>query len=418
MNSFEVKPSTLGGIKSLAKKIKRDLGIPHHEALDLSAREAGFQNYRHAQQLGGSAPHLHTMFLSAYWYGSEGTGRETLMLQIEKPLSEIASRSQLEHGKHLIPFRLEFVDHLEYRVDLESQFEARDQLYAAARSIVFMDTLSLRPATIAEQNALLSQFNNLPGKDHPSFWAHKITGALVFMDEPYNPEIGERTAWASDHNIHMLSAEWRGIYRPGRTIPNIFCSDQVTMTLLLDQAHRLEKGACEIHGDMESAPYHSQFISPSREAACKKRRPRPMPAMPGIEVEGALPYGASIGGQTSLWRPAKRMTLDRHLEVASLLTSLHYSGMPSACNSPYTDVRIALSEWLSLEFPDDEEITDVQRESYFYNSTPMNIRKGTQQLEVINKISDLLQQGYADCKQLQAVLKKLRRMHAAISLKL
>jgi hypothetical protein len=418
MNIFEVKPSTLDGIKSLAKKIKRDLGIPHHEALDLSAHEAGFQNFRHAQQLGGHNPNYQTIYLSAYWYGSEGAGRETLTLQIAKPLYEIASRSQLEHGKHLRPFLLEFADHLEHRVDLDCQSEAHDKIYAAARSIMFMDILSLRPAMRAEQSELLSEYNDLPGKDHSSLWAHKQTGAVVFMDEPYNPQFRERTAWASAHDIHMLSSEWRGIYRPGHSIPNIFCRDQSTMTLLQEQAPRLERGACEIHGDMESAPYQTQFISPSREAASKKRRPRPMPAIPGLEVKGALPYGQFIGGLTSLWRPAKRITLDRHLEIASLLTSLGYSRMPHACESPFADVRLALDEWMNLEFPSDEEITDEQRSAYSYNATPIKIRKGIEQLDAINKISDLLQQGYADCKPLHVVLKKLRRMHTAISRKL
>lgn len=418
MNFFEVKPSTLGGIKSLAKKIKRDLGIPHHEALDLSAHEAGFQNFRHAQHLGGHNPNYQTIYLTAYWYGSEGAGRETLTIQIEKPLYEIASRSQLEHGKHLIPFRLEFADHLERRVDLNSQSEAHDDIYAAARSIVFMEILSLRPAMSAEQSELLSQYGNLPGKDHPSLWAHKQTRALVFMDEPYNPQFRERTTWASAHDIHMLTSEWRGIYRPDHTIPNIFCSDQSTMTLLQEQAPRLEKGACEIHGDMESAPYHTQFISPSREAASKKRRPRPMPAIPGLEVKGALPYGQFIGGQTSLWRPAKRMSLDLHLETAALLTSLENSGMPYACDSPFADVRVALDDWMNLEFPSDGEITDEQRGAYSYNATPIKIRKGIEQLDAINKISDLLQQGYADCKPLHVVLKKIRRIHTAISRKI
>ncbi|MBC2692598.1 MULTISPECIES: DUF5623 domain-containing protein [Pseudomonas] len=106
------------------------------------------------------------------------------------------------------------------------------------------------------------------------------------------------------------------------------------------------------------------------------------------------------------------------MEIAALLTSLEYSGMPYACDSPFADVRVALDDWMNLEFPSDGEITDEQRGAYSYNATPIKIRKGIEQLDAINKISDLLQQGYADCKPLHVVLKKIRRIHTAISRKL
>lgn len=417
MSIFEVKPSTLDGIKSLAKKIKRDRGIPHHEALDLSAQVAGFQNFRHAQQAVGHAPTFQTIYLSAYWYGSEGAGRETLTLQIEKPLSEISSRSILERGEHLRTFRLEFEDHLECREDLDSQRQAHDAIHAAARSIKFMDICSLRPETSAEQSELLGQFSSLPGKDHSSGWAHKSTGALVFMDEPYNKHVMARAAWTSAHDIYMLSSEWRGIYRPGHTIPHIFCSDQATMTLLLEQAPRLENGECEIHGEMESAAYSAHFVSPSRAAANKKRRPRAMPAIPDIEVKGALPWGQFVGGRTSNWRPAKRMSLDRHLKVGALLNSLVLSKIPYACESALSYLRNTLDNWMHLEFADDE-LPEEFWGAYYIVASPIPIRKGNEQLEAIKAMSDVLLEGYADCKPLHDVLKRFRQIHTIISRKL
>jgi hypothetical protein len=50
MESKSLRPFTLAGIKKLAKSIGRDRGIPHYQALDVAAQQAGYQNIRHAQR--------------------------------------------------------------------------------------------------------------------------------------------------------------------------------------------------------------------------------------------------------------------------------------------------------------------------------------------------------------------------------
>lgn len=42
-------PSTLDGIKRLAKKLKKDRNIPHTQALEQAATIAGYQNYTEAR---------------------------------------------------------------------------------------------------------------------------------------------------------------------------------------------------------------------------------------------------------------------------------------------------------------------------------------------------------------------------------
>ena len=41
-------PKTLEGLKRLAKKIKKSSGVQHSEALNLAAKQCGYNNYRHA----------------------------------------------------------------------------------------------------------------------------------------------------------------------------------------------------------------------------------------------------------------------------------------------------------------------------------------------------------------------------------
>jgi len=42
------RPRTLEGFKSYAKRLKKRLGITHTQALDMNAREFGFESYQHA----------------------------------------------------------------------------------------------------------------------------------------------------------------------------------------------------------------------------------------------------------------------------------------------------------------------------------------------------------------------------------
>ena len=41
----DTRPSSIEGIKRLATQIKKTVGIPHHEALDLASRAASFQSF-------------------------------------------------------------------------------------------------------------------------------------------------------------------------------------------------------------------------------------------------------------------------------------------------------------------------------------------------------------------------------------
>jgi hypothetical protein len=50
-NLSELKPTTMEGIKSLAKQIKRAEGIGHTEALNKAAKQAGHENFAAANRM-------------------------------------------------------------------------------------------------------------------------------------------------------------------------------------------------------------------------------------------------------------------------------------------------------------------------------------------------------------------------------
>lgn len=51
MKLEDVKPSTMEGLKRLANKLKKQDGVQHAAALDKAAKQAGFQNFSHANKM-------------------------------------------------------------------------------------------------------------------------------------------------------------------------------------------------------------------------------------------------------------------------------------------------------------------------------------------------------------------------------
>ena len=49
MLNKNVQPSSIGGIKRHAKQLKKANEVSHHEALDLAARNASYENFAHAR---------------------------------------------------------------------------------------------------------------------------------------------------------------------------------------------------------------------------------------------------------------------------------------------------------------------------------------------------------------------------------
>lgn len=47
-NLSTIKPTTITGIKRLAKQIKKSEGVKHQHSLNKAVQQAGFGNYRHA----------------------------------------------------------------------------------------------------------------------------------------------------------------------------------------------------------------------------------------------------------------------------------------------------------------------------------------------------------------------------------
>ena len=424
MPSITAVPSTIDGIKRLAKTIKRERNVPHYDALDLASRAAGFENIRHAQRQLSSEPRRtpsagHTIFLTAYWAKRHLVGRETLSVQLLKPLVELMAPHQVQHARNLGGFRLEFVDHLEHRIDFDIQTSAREALDAAARTLRFIEATNLVPTTSRKQNRFFSRFNLLPGRDHSSQWCDPISGAWVYLDEPYDHGlIAPRIEWARQAGLEMIAPEWEGLYAPGKSSPFFFCENLTLAERLRSQlralpSKSLDKERPEWVG--ESGSYFESFVSPARAAAGKLPRPRPHPAPSGIERAGALPYGANRGGMKSLWRPSVRMPLEQHLIIGPLLQALDNSQLPAASRRAIGWTRSTLDDWLQMEFPREDEMTSEQFHETYYGKWRAPIEAPDTQCDTLERVIQVLNRHYANCAPRRELVRKLQYARTVIN---
>lgn len=226
-------PSSIGGIKSLARKIKLATGASHAVALDRAAQTAHYQNYAHAQRTLASAVNAskqaadvpvvsYPLFLTFYWNNKKNgeRGRETLKIQLSSAWTSLITVQQLALNRALYDLQPMAPDHLEGNYYCSDQMDARSRACAAARVFQFMDATRLRPsASYSRAYPNGDSRNCIPHSDHPSVWFEPATRRYLFVDEPYERAIGareeqERERWAVGHLQAIVKPAWRGMYSP------------------------------------------------------------------------------------------------------------------------------------------------------------------------------------------------------------
>ncbi len=415
MATSTVAPSTIDGIKRLAKQIKRAQNIPHHQALNLAANQAGFENLRHAhRQLVPETPLRHPVYLTAYWRENGVGGRETFKVLLPAPLSDLIRLNQVRHARNLGHFKLEAPDHLERGTDTRSQELAKQELSGAERTLRFMAATGLRPVVTQNERKFVRAFHDLPGRDHSSEWISRENGHWVYLNEPYSHNHGKGEQWAAQLGYEVITSTWKGLYFPDNAIPTLFCANKALAAQL---SHELDVLAAE--GEQSSSSktgnYWERYVSPARLESGRQPPPRPMPAPRGIVRAGSLPYGARGGGETSMWRPAVRMAVPLHQKVGSLLAALSNVPLPTLAHRRVLRVRSTLDDWIQMEYPSDKEMSAEQFHEAYYGHRNLPVVDGrAAHLAAIKNVIETLLAGYADCKARRDLLKQLGEARTAI----
>jgi hypothetical protein len=404
-----IRPSTVDGIKQLAKKIRRERNITHAEALEDASRQAGYENFVHAkrQLVGGGAPSVFPVYLSVHWraprersgerrHDSLHAGREILRVDLARPLSGIVAKHRVSRGRGLHGFRMEYEDHLEHLTNVQGQDAARQVLLTAARSLRFMEATGLQPVSTQKYRDLLRALEKMPGRDHESQWFDPATEGYVLLDEPYEAALKNHSAarhrWLERNGLQMVAPNWEGIYYPGECLPLLVGPDGA---LLQRVAGALEK--VQPVTEPETWPHETglcgdDFVSPKRQADAKPRRPRPGPSW--REHKGAMPYGGAAG-TPSRWRPTKPMRFDLHQQLGPLMKKL-CGGFSWRVSQKLSAARSQLEDWSIMEHKHQHE--DAVYDLYYGGPSTPVCNTDAERLQVLTTGRAIVERGYDDCK--------------------
>lgn len=410
-----IRPSTVDGIKQLAKKIKRERRTTHTEALDVASRQAGYENFVHARrQLSKPQARGFPVYLSIHWYervadqppgGTRRAGREILRVDLSRPLPEVIAKHRVADARSLEGFRMEYADHLEHLTTAVTQEDARERLLGAVRSLRFMEATGLQPVTTQKMRDLLRPLDGLPGRDHTSRWFDPATDEVLMLDEPYSRAIEDRLAqrrqWLAVRGLHVESPAWEGIYYPGECMPHLVGASAALLDRVSAALSKVASVTVPESWPHETGLNGDDFVSPQRLADAKPRKPRPGPSY--RDYQGATPYGGAPGIR-SRWRPTKPMPLGMHRQLGALMQRLGASGgFGVRVHNKLIRQRSQLEDWALAEHA--QEHGPSVGDGLYYGAADVQVLKTDgDRLRTLIEATEVVERGYADCKPRRELL--------------
>jgi len=423
MSKTDVQPSSIEGIKRLAKAISKRDSITHSKALDTASQASGFGNFQHAHRSlsnrsADAAPVRHVVYISTFWRDSETrtSGRETIRVFLSTPLDELIKPTQYRYAHKLGRFRRHASDHVidEYRPDSASAALAR--ACGAARVLQFMDITGLRPSK-ARVEPREGYSARLPGHDHGSAWYDPVAKHHVGTDEPYSgsalSKIAERDAWARKHNWLLAKPDWAGMYYPEGGSELFLYADAskgYSLDGLLKALSKAPSAIVPENCDRVAIEAHAPFVTPGEKAAAEAKRAidaqrkAPSPRSPNTTVEYRLPLSGKLRR-----RPKAAMPVDAHAKIGSLLKGVLIDMRARAGVYKRVDaVRSELDDWVQCEH-DRQAMSDAVFFDLYYgeNSTGGKPETGDQHIENLRLAQATLIRHYPDCAPLRDLMGKI-----------
>lgn len=422
--TLDVRPSTIDGIKRKAKSIGRKTQISHLMALDIAAQQSGYDNFHHARralQRGLDSPALHSIFISAYWRDTStkpaSAGLEVLEIRLPRPVMLFLTKHQCSYARNLQGFFVEYSDHLELRVNTDTQDRAKERLIRAALALQFIEATGLRPVTNQIQRSAMKRANELPSTDHASKWVSDVAGSWVVLDEPYEhvtegPDLARREAWVAANNLHWARLDWNGLYNPGEAVPHVLTNDADLLSRVICAVERLSDSALKVAGQwcFQTDSYYGQFVSPARKAEGKKRKPRP-----------GTTYRSSTNAVEFQWRPgfptrqrpSQEMSMNNHRALGNALQRLHVSDIPQSARHKIMRVQSELEDWMYAEYSNGKR-KKMDLNAYYGGADIQGYDGVVKVLKAIQRIRSILLESYLDCKPRRDQLKNLDAAHVCV----
>jgi hypothetical protein len=424
MNIANIRPSTVDGIKNLAKQIKRERNISHTSALAIASQQAGFESFPHARKALSAAisQRLFPVYLSIHWQERRSGainesalnsqaiggaprwqfGREILRVNLSRPLPEIITKQRVGWARGLAGFTMEYADHLERRTLANSQQAARGFLVSAERCLRFMEASKLQPISQQALRNRLRALDELPGRDHTSAWFDPETDAVAMLDEPYPDALADhvaaRTQWLANHGFTEVNLPWEGIHNPGQAVAILVSNDPALLDRVSKAVARLPPYVIPDPWVIETGRMGDAFVSPKRTEDGKARRP--IPDRSYAPRMGAIPYGGGFGVR-SRWRPSQTMRPELHMELGALIMQIDDIELSDKVRSKLrVHYRSELENWANLEHPG----SDVGYEAYYGQQKLKYFGSRVQKLAALARARAIVEEGYNDCKPRRELL--------------
>lgn len=419
------KPTTVGGIKSLAKHLKRQGDIPYLKALDDAARVAGYHNYQNANRQLETSTQLVENFITAHWNdpqrkpGEKRAGRMTLKIELPGLMGELFSKGEIAALPRSGRTRLVTLDQVVMDNSVHSKDRAKDVLYMAARHLYFMLATGLRPPI--GKNRIPRRYKSLPDipeKDHSYGWMHPDSGTYVITDEPYqarmefNDHQVERDRWSETHAWDIKLTAWSGLWNPGMTELYVASerASKLDLDALVNIINTMPENMNEASWEISEGSWGDVFKSPLVVTQQDMKRARAKDTVYAFQSKKTIPMGWNASSDR---RPAGNMSVKNHKLAGQLIKTVMWSSTCShKAHYMLNSVRSKLEDWMSHETRNnrisDDEFFDIYYRGHEQEgriadkaSTP----KGCQSL--LGELKRLLKKNYPDSEPLRRIMKKI-----------
>lgn len=421
MLTDSVHPTTIDGVKSLATQLRKQEGLKHSRALDLAAKAANCENFQHARRVlprrqPSSAPNV---LLTIYWYDKKKQhqiGRETLKIELSKPILEICGKPWLKSLRGFSDLRMVAADHFVCDTVAETQTYARSRLCTAARSLQFVQYTGLLPSR-SYRRAYQKRWgrDGLPGKDHGTYWIDPANEQFILIDEPYArvPNEAERSAWAARAGWRIIKTAWPGMYNPYNCTLYVATegSSNCDLDALVKSINAMPTPLVEEEWHGESSASWNTFLSPLAKTTLDRRRARCRGTIHRVSSATTIPYRSH--GISPARRPAGTMGIDGHNDAGGIIKAVLQSNhLTYPAYNRLDSLRFTLADWMSLEI-DRRQLKGQDSLDVYYGEAENDAlyrkmaRSGVDIIEMLRSLKQKLEVAYPDCAPLRQQLRRI-----------
>ncbi|MEO1222212.1 MAG: DUF5623 domain-containing protein, partial [Pseudomonadota bacterium] len=354
----DIRPTTLTGVKRLAKDLKKTKGIKHSDALDMAAQSANCENYHHAQKIlpmRGTAHDAPYVLLTIYWSDKERghrIGREILRVDLTKPILQLCDKSGLKYVRGFGDLRMVASDHFICDDIAPNQNYARGRLCTAERSLRFMEHTGLQPFRNRSRSPKVLDDDRLPNADHASSWVDPEHGQFILIDEPYGnvPDAQARADWAARTGWRIEKSAWPGMYSPYDCDLYVGVDGRsgYDFDALIANINAMPAPIVSDAWPGESASSWETFLSPMAKTRQDERRARCKGMIYPSASKNTVPYTYNAGCRDR--RPAGALGIEGHIEAGRIIKAVMRSDLSRyAVYSRLNSLRSELEDWLALE---------------------------------------------------------------------